>query len=115
MKAQAQSELLEKLSLVKSGANIFGGGVWNPRNDLNWAFQEIKLEKARPEYKEKAEAMLRKYVPSLSPSEAGQLIQTIHALTYQCVSELMNQGVQVVDARKAIFALIKEKIGTPDR
>lgn len=120
MITQSQPELLEKLLMVQPGANLFGGGIWNSRNDLNWAFQQIrdfgKPAADEERYDREAKRMLHKYIPSLPPKEAGMLVQEIHRLTHACVSEMMaQQGYSMTKARKAIFAMIKTKIGNPDR
>jgi len=86
-------ELLKsKWELVEPGANVFGGGVWNPTNDLNWAMQQIR-ETGKPagdksEFNREAVDMLKRFIPSLEPGDAGKLVKEIHVLTHRCVVEL---------------------------
>jgi len=82
---------------VKSGAHVFGG-MWNPNNDLNWAMQQIrpwgKPAGDCPEMNELAEQMLRRFIPSLEPTEAGLLVETIHQLTHTYMNELVQMFMQ---------------------
>lgn len=112
--------LLEaKLNLVRAGANIFGGGIWSPNNDLNWAFQQIRPKGKpagnKPEFNQKAADMLKQFIPSLEADEAGALVKTIHTLTHQHIKELRDDGMDTIEASKIVFGLIEEKIGKPDR
>lgn len=88
--------LEEKLRLVLQEANIFGGGVFNHENDLNWAFQEIRRTRKpagadRSRFIQKAEDMLNRFIPSLEAVEAGKLVEEIHKLTHQLVTELTSE------------------------
>ena len=93
--SETRDLLASKLNLVKPGANIFGGGIFDPENDLNWASQQIRLLGKPagdiPEFNQKAERMLRKFMPTLEPAKASELVKEIHALTYQYITELCKE------------------------
>ena len=98
--------LKAKLDLVQPGANIFGGGIWKPNNDLNWAFQQIrptgKPSGDKPKYNEKAAKMLNRFIPTFEAKEAGQLVKEIHQLTHKLVDELTAQFEAVETPHEAL-------------
>jgi len=110
-------KLQSKLNLIKPGANVFGGGRWNPTNDLNWAFQQIRpTQKPAGDLKvmnDLAESMLSRFVPTLPAAEAGELIAEVHELTNQYGEELIDGGMDRHDAHQKSLAVVMDVIGEP--
>ncbi len=90
--SETKDLLKAKLILIQPGANIFGGGIWNRKNDLNWAFQQIRPSGKPagdiPKFNQEAEKMLKEFIPTLEPTKGGELVKEVHALTYQYIDEL---------------------------
>lgn len=87
-----KKKILEQLKALRSQIVsddpqvVFSGGVWNPDTDLNWAYQQIRAS-GKPagdiqKYNDKARAILRRYVPSLAPEAAGELVAEVYRLTH---------------------------------
>lgn len=106
---EAYYQLADDLRRIKPGCSIYGGGEFRNSANLNWAMQQIrptgKPAGDRPEFNQEATSLLNQFVPSLTASDAGELVKRVQTNTYQYSLALQKYGVSVQESREVAYTL----------